>query len=41
MFTVERTLVGIKGQSLLFDGGRVLNIRKHRGYEVEVTANRS
>jgi len=37
MDTIEGTLLGIKGQYLLFDGGRVLNIRKHRGYEVEVT----
>lgn len=28
-------LVGIKGQYLIFDDGRVLNIRKHTGYTVE------
>jgi len=28
------TLLGIKGQYLIFDGGRVLNIRTHNGYEV-------
>ncbi len=32
---IEGTLLGIKGQYLLLDGGRVLNIRKHRGYEIE------
>ncbi|MEE4198544.1 MAG: DUF2797 domain-containing protein [Bacteroidales bacterium] len=32
-------LTGIKGQYLIFDGGRVLNIRKHNGYEVELTIN--
>ncbi|MEM8685281.1 MAG: DUF2797 domain-containing protein [Pseudomonadota bacterium] len=31
---VEGRLCGIKGQYLLFDDGRVLNIRKHSGYEV-------
>ena len=30
------TLMGIKGQYLLFDGGRVLNIRKHGGYKVKL-----
>lgn len=29
-------LMGIKGQYLLFDEGRVLNIRKHGGYKVEL-----
>lgn len=29
-------LMGIKGQYLLFDEGRVLNIRKHSGYYVEI-----
>ncbi len=33
---IEGKLLGIKGQYLLFDGGRVLNIRKHVGYEVEI-----
>jgi len=32
---IDGTLLGIKGQYLLLDGGRVLNIRKHRGYEIE------
>ena len=29
-------LMGIKGQYLIFDGGRVLNIRKHNGYKVKL-----
>lgn len=29
-------LLGIKGQYLIFDKGRVLNIRKHNGYKVEL-----
>jgi len=33
--TVEGTLMGIKGQYLIFDSG-VINIRKFTGYEVEV-----
>jgi Protein of unknown function (DUF2797) len=32
---ITGTLLGIKGQYLLLDGGRVLNIRKHGGYEIE------
>lgn len=35
--TIEGTLSGIKGQYLLFDDGRVLNIRKHSGYYVEIS----
>jgi hypothetical protein len=31
---VEGQLLGIKGQYLLFDGGRVFNVRKHTGYAV-------
>ncbi|MEM6639821.1 MAG: DUF2797 domain-containing protein [Pseudomonadota bacterium] len=34
---VEGTLAGIKGQYLIFDDGRVLNVRKHNGYFVTVT----
>lgn len=30
----EGQLLGIKGQYLLFDGGRVFNVRKHTGYDV-------
>ncbi len=32
---IEGTLIGIKGQYLLFDDDRVLNIRKHEGYFVD------
>lgn len=34
---VEGKLMGIKGQYLLFNEGRVLNIRKHTGYEIEIS----
>jgi hypothetical protein len=33
---IEGILQGIKGQYLLFDQDRVLNIRKHAGYEIEI-----
>jgi hypothetical protein len=33
---INGTLNGIKGQYLLFDDGRVLNIRKHNGYFLQV-----
>jgi len=33
---ISGKLIGIKGQYLIFDQGRVLNIRKHNGYEVEL-----
>ena len=33
---ISGKLEGIKGQYLLFEGGQVLNIRKHTGYYVEV-----
>ena len=33
---VSGTLIGIKGQYLLFDGGNVLNVRKHTGYNVVI-----
>lgn len=33
---IEGILDGIKGQYLIFNDGRVLNIRKHAGYEVEI-----
>lgn len=33
---IEGTLLGIKGQYLLFDGDRVMNMRKHTGYHIEV-----
>ena len=34
---IEGRLAGIKGQYLIFDDNRVLNIRKHNGYRVAVT----
>ncbi|PTN10650.1 uncharacterized protein DUF2797 [Mangrovibacterium marinum] len=34
---IEGNLQGIKGQYLLLDGGRVLNIRKHNGYFLTLT----
>ncbi len=33
---IEGKLLGIKGQYLLFDNDRVLNLRKHTGYIIEV-----
>lgn len=33
---ITGVLSGIKGQYLIFDDGRVLNIRKHGGYKVEI-----
>lgn len=35
---VEGTLLGIRGQYLIFDGGRVLNVRSHSGYRVVLEA---
>lgn len=35
---IEGRLVGIKGQYLLFDGGQVLNIRKHQAYVLKFSA---
>lgn len=32
---IEGRLAGIKGQYLIFDDNRVLNIRKHNGYRIE------
>jgi hypothetical protein len=34
---ISGTLMGIKGQYLIFDGGRVLNIRKWEGYCIELS----
>lgn len=34
--TIEGKLMGIKGQYLIFEGGTVLNIRRHTGYYVEI-----
>ena len=33
---INGKLIGIKGQYLIFDEGRVLNIRKHNGYKIEL-----
>jgi hypothetical protein len=33
---IQGKLLGIKGQYLLFEGGEVLNIRKHTGYVIEL-----
>lgn len=33
---VESTLVGIRGQYLVFDGGAVLNVRRHSGFRIAV-----
>lgn len=35
--TVSGVLKGIKGQYLIFEGGQVLNIRKHTGYYVKIS----
>ena len=34
--SISGVLKGIKGQYLIFDAGRVINIRKYQGYEVRV-----
>jgi hypothetical protein len=36
----QSKLIGIKGQYMIFDDNRVLNIRKHSGYFVEIEAKR-
>lgn len=36
--TIKGKLEGIKGQYLILDEGRVLNVRKHQGYTVELKA---
>ncbi len=33
---IEGLLQGIKGQYLIFEGGKVLNIRKHTGYSIKM-----
>lgn len=33
---VEGTLTGIKGQYLIFEDGRVMNVRKHGGYNIKL-----
>ncbi len=35
--SISGKLVGIKGQYLIFEGGEVLNIRRHTGYYVEIS----
>jgi len=35
--SIKGVLKRVKGQYLIFDGGRVLNIRKHNGYFVKMT----
>jgi len=34
--TIQGTLSGIRGQYLYIDGNRVINIRRHTGYEVNI-----
>lgn len=36
--TIEGKLIGIRAQYLIFEGGRVLNIRKHSGYMISLFA---
>ena len=36
---ITGTLQGIKGQYLMLDGGRVLNVRKHQGYSIAFEAS--
>ena len=33
---IEGTLIGIKGQYLIFEEGKVVNLRKHTGYSISV-----
>ena len=35
---IKLPLTGIRGQYFLFEGGAVINIRKHSGFEVELIA---
>ena len=37
--TITGRLMGIKGQYLLFEGGQVLNMRKHQAYVLAFSAN--
>lgn len=34
---IQAVLAGIKGQYLIFDDGRVMNMRAHGGYQIELT----
>jgi hypothetical protein len=36
--TITGELVGIRGQYLYFDEGKVINLRRHTGYEIEFKA---
>lgn len=36
---IEGKLIGIKGQYLIFEGGKVINIRKHTGYSITLIQN--
>ena len=36
--TIEMQLKGVRGQYFIFEGGNVINIRKHSGYEIELIA---
>lgn len=36
---IEGVLTGIRGQYLIFDGGRVFNVRRHGGYLTEIDAD--
>lgn len=36
---IEGRLMGIKGQYLLFEGGQVLNMRKHQAYVIDFSAD--
>lgn len=38
---IEGRLMGIKGQYLIFEGGQVLNMRKHQAYVLEFLADES
>ena len=35
---IKGQLIGIRGQYLILEGGNVLNVRRHSGYEIELTA---
>ena len=37
--TIQGSLMGIKGQYLLFEGGKVLNMRKYQAYVLEFSAD--
>ena len=39
--TIEGKLMGIKGQYLIFDEGRVINIRRHTGYSISINSTQA